>query len=1451
MENYIELNRTFHQLSANYSNEAKSDDVNITDALGNYFGSNLSWEELLNEPRSILLAEAGAGKTQEIRYATKKLRFEGKAAFFLRLEHIVDDLEISFEVGTYNEFQSWLRSSKEGWLLLDSVDEARLKDPKDFERAIRKLSSQISPALQRAHIIVTSRITAWRPMTDLRLCNTRLPFNESCKIDEVESFEGAKGTRIEEELLQALDSSDAKYATQSPAKENSGFKIYSLNDLTKEQVKVFVKAKRVSDDARLLEEIDRQDAWAFTTRPQDLDELLGFWEEKNEIGTRFELMQHSIDRRIKEWEQDRAVINPLTFERARKGVQLLATACTLINESVIRIPDSENKSGDSGGIDVTSILYDWDERECHILLSRPIFDEAIYGAVRFHHRSVREYLTAEWLSERLNEAGSRKKIEDLFFRNQYGLEVIVPSMKPVLSWLVLLDSKIMQKVYRLEPEIILEGGDPSRLPLENRKEILRSICKKITSQSYNRSIDESSSVQRFASPDLVEEVKRLLQTHKNDPQVIHYLLRLVWQGHMQQALPEAMSLAFNSKLETYVRIAAVQAVRLLGSKKDFEEILKAYLLEEEPHHKSLLAELIPNLESTKEAIHWILKALNNIQVSKKYESTNLNYSLLDFISSTNESILFQFVKGIGKFLCLEPVIAHRDCEISKKYGWLLPISLKAVEKLVLNKHSDALQPESLFVLSQMPCFGNFGEFENISITHDLPNLVPAWQELNHQLFWHTVEDKRKRLNEEKGEFLRSYWHVTMYGSYWKFSESDFAIIIQDMSIRSLPDDRLVALSLACRLFSEYSSPEEWLFKLNDAVSGEAILEQKLSEFLCPPPSEDMENYRRQEAKWKHRNEKREKKEKENHEEWAAWLLINYQKLRDNGLGKGQVSSAQHYLFYHRSGVNKGIISSKLSGEKWEDLISIYGVIVAKAYRDGLIKHWRNYIPTLLSEKDIGNNIPLGLLFGLTGLEIETSDGLEDFSEHDAEIACLYAINSLNNFPNWFYQLYTKFPNIVEDLLCREIRWELEESEMRIHVLNKVWSAEWLWDSLAPKILEYLEGKTLNITTLNSALYIVHGSLAITDQQLASLAAEKCKTVKTTKNLASWFTVWIGVEPEKAIMEMTPYLTNLYKHDIDAAKHLAMEVIVNLAGRRYNLPSVRNNFKSPRHLKDLYLLMHNYIKVEEDIERADTGAYSPGLRDYAQEARSSLFSMLKETRGKESYLAMLDLSKTHPVESHRQWMLRNAKERAELDSENLCWNWAKVKEFTRTLESTPVNHQELFDLGVQRLLDFKYQLEEGDDSIAPTLIKEKQETGIRRFIANWCRDRAFGRYTITQEEELADAKRPDCRFLSSLFDAPVPMELKLVDNNWSGSKLFERLENQLCGDYLRDSHSNRGIFLLVYRGEKSRWDIPNGRRVTFTELVEELQNHWETLSPQFPKIEQITVIGIDLTKRTEK
>jgi hypothetical protein len=80
--------------------------------------------------RVVILAEAGTGKTHELRETARRLRREGKAAFFCRIEWLAtDSLENALSEGNIEEVRSWLEGSHTAWFFLDSVDEARLGLP--------------------------------------------------------------------------------------------------------------------------------------------------------------------------------------------------------------------------------------------------------------------------------------------------------------------------------------------------------------------------------------------------------------------------------------------------------------------------------------------------------------------------------------------------------------------------------------------------------------------------------------------------------------------------------------------------------------------------------------------------------------------------------------------------------------------------------------------------------------------------------------------------------------------------------------------------------------------------------------------------------------------------------------------------------------------------------------------------------------------------------------------------------------------------------------------------------------------------------------------------------------------------------------------------------------------------------------------------------------------------
>ncbi|MBK67890.1 MAG: hypothetical protein CMP22_07135 [Rickettsiales bacterium] len=176
LETFIELNRTFVKYSQDDAQDASGDSIEHSDALGLKVIDDLSWDDLFEKRRVVILAPAGAGKTSEIRKAAIKLRSKGKSAFFLRIEHLSDNLDGAFEEGDVSEFEEWLKGNDEGWIFLDSIDEARLKSPYCFEEAVRKIATTLKPKKQSVHIIMTSRIEAWRRKTDLDLCNKQFEY---------------------------------------------------------------------------------------------------------------------------------------------------------------------------------------------------------------------------------------------------------------------------------------------------------------------------------------------------------------------------------------------------------------------------------------------------------------------------------------------------------------------------------------------------------------------------------------------------------------------------------------------------------------------------------------------------------------------------------------------------------------------------------------------------------------------------------------------------------------------------------------------------------------------------------------------------------------------------------------------------------------------------------------------------------------------------------------------------------------------------------------------------------------------------------------------------------------------------------------------------------------------------------------------------------------------------
>jgi hypothetical protein len=160
------------------------------------------------------------------------------------------------------------------------------------------------------------------------------------------------------------------------------------------------------------------------------------------------------------------------------------------------------------------------------------------------------------------------------------------------------------------------------------------------------------------------------------------------------------------------------------------------------------------------------------------------------------------------------------------------------------------------------------------------------------------------------------------------------------------------------------------------------------------------------------------------------------------------------------------------------------------------------------------------------------------------------------------------------------------------------------------------------------------------------------------------------------------------------------------------------------------------------------------------------------------------------------------------------------------------------------------LELGNDSQFQTWQKVPLEKEMGNLIVSTLNRSSHDRYTIVQEPELANTQRPDIWAQSLSVTSPVPIELKLLEN-WTGPRLCERLRNQLVGDYLREPSARFGVMILVWRGlRKTRgWKI-NGSVVKLSELASAIKLYWDSIAVNYPDVDDIAVIVIDLTMRSQ-
>ena len=1436
--NYIELNRQFFEI-----NENDVESMEIEERVEWGLTSANSWSDLLIEYRVVILSSAGTGKTCENLHQCEKLRRDGKSAFFLRLEDLAADWEIAFEIGDAESLEKAVRAGDEIWIFLDSIDEARLYDSRAFEQALKRLKPHISDNLQNVHMVLTSRMGAWRPKEDPAQLENLFPYNPPEIISSANDEDDAMDFGWKAEVVSDVNTS------QIEGGNNSSIKYYSLLSLNSEQMLIFANARGLEDASAFVSEIQHPNMQGLAGRPKDLDDLILFWCNQGRMGSRREIVEKNIERKLKEDDPDRASRDSLSCAKALAGAKKLAAAVALTHHAKIIVPD---RSSSGTGISVKSALKDLSSTKCFALLGRPIFEPETYGFVRFDHRDTREFLAATWFFDLIESGQSRMRVEQLFFKTHYGIEVVVPNLRPILPWLAILDHEVRRRVIENWPEILLEGGDPSELLFSDRKDVLVRLCKRYAESEWRIPIDLHA-LQRLVKSDLGPVIRELYADYEDNENIEVLLLESIEMGQLTDLADIAERAVLKQGQRTRIRLTAIRSVSVVCDDTKIASVCDAMLKDNSLISRDEFARMLKFFGAQYIPASSVMRAVESVEPNERYSNGSLNGSIIKYINACTIDDVSHIVFESARLTKQMPFIEGRFIEISKKNGWMLGFSAMACKRLIEEKHPAALHRPCLSLLCLLTNESN--DYNIRQIKSKLSKLVPQWSELNAALFWYGVEDTRTLLDKRTGERLTNFRQANFFRNFWHFEQKDIDQVVKWVKKKKFFDDRLVALTLAFSLYQDAGCPKSLRKRLWRVAEGREELSATLKSLLNPPAmSDEEERDRRSMADWKRQVKESVREEVEYHNKWRKEIPKCIEHIREYRVPpEGRVWGSQLYLFDRMRSLGKD--RNRWAQPNWQDLEGEVGREAAEAMRDGLMAIWRRYTPTLASDAGECSNSKNGIeAMALSGLEIEFQETLDwptSLNDDDAKIAAHYLPGELNGFPRWFRAFEEQFPEITLSVLLKEIEWELFDysSDQPSHYLfaRIQWNAPWFGDRIAPYLVPLLLDKEpRQIMVLGEAIQLIMGCDTIENDQIAKLCARKITEAKMPRaHHPVWHAAWVSVDPSPAIDDLTAKLAALEDRE---AVNFAITFINALYGSRQERGvGARDSHKTPQHLKNLYVLMHQYIRREDDIDRYKGGVFTPNSRDCAQDARAYIYNNLADIPGKDAFDALVSIAREEPSEPIRTELCSRAAARAQNDV-NVPWTIDNVNKFAVELERTPSSPYELFEVARNRLMDLKFKYEEGDTSPYKVLITIDKEQELRNYLADELKGTAHARYSISQEDEMANAQRTDIRFMRANIPGMVPVELKIA-HKWSGPQLFAKLKDQLCGDYLRDIDSTSGIYLLVHRGQRNTWQhIDSKNDLSFEELIDALQCYANDIVASNSGISNIEVIGIDLIKR---
>lgn len=1440
IEDHIDLDRRFRDLTKDELASPESlASLNEWDVL-----RPDGWPELLRHPRVVLLAEAGSGKSEEMQHQARQMVNQGQHAFYLDLVSLYDDKPTEIMLPKKVEaFQAWKADgTSTAWFFLDAVDELKLRQGK-LEKALTRLAKETDGHLHRMHVVVSSRPSDWRPTFDMAIFKSKLP---------LVTFERsmAPAPTPEEAFLTALPDEGAP-RRQEPEPEIVAVepRTVILLPLSGKQIEAFARRRGIGDVSAFLAEIDRQDAWVFARRPLDLSDLARTWATLGTLGRRLDQHETNIAAKLRD-DGERPDQNVLSDARAREGSERLALAVALTRARTIRLPE-DRPGGEQfeGSLDPSVILPDWNEAERRTLLRRALFDPATYGRVRFHHRSVQEYLAACRLRGLCERGMPTRRLLRLLFTERYGVRLVRPSMQTVAAWLAVWNRYVRHELMEREPEILLLHGDPGSLPVDVRGALLRAFAAAYGDGGWRGLDVPLTEVRRLAHPELAEVVREIWASGGSNPDVRDLLLGIVWQGAISQCADIAKAAALNPALSWVQRVFAVRALLACGATQDLRDIAGAIVSgpEQWPDRfiHATVAELFPGVLTVDELVTLIERTPETREVMGGFA-----WAMQDIarVIAPWSEIGVQLRNALADLIRRGREPRQHWHDLNGRFNHVAPALALLCDRQILD--APGTRDASL---CRACVIANRFDLDRVDVRYlsrDLKKRFEADAGLREEAFWAEVA-LVDELAPPEDEFER-YFRARHEGLLEVPNEADRPWLEKALRDSADPSRRVVALHALMDLWRWRGRVETELDGLRVATGDDVGLTEILRLGTSSAPNPDAEKMKRDRQRRALVQEGRKQQYK------AAWIEWREKLVADPETAFSSTTSFSTVSHLHKWLANNKRAEGRSNVWNIEALRQAFGEDVAKRAERAFREIWRANPPTLWSQRrrEERNSTLWVWTYGLSGLaaEAEAPGWSTRLTPDEARVAAAYATLEINNFPAWLETLMASHPHEASEVIGGELSAELAlgaESEFLSTLQYLARAGHAIKRLFFPQILDAARSRGWTAPGEPERAYWVQHLTAVMQilndadpPQKAELAAECERRFLAAPDEAVapvWLRQLFRFASGRAAEVFEEGLGNLPEAERPAC---AIRLFAGLFGNRESvILNFADDMSRAKALDRLVRCAYQYVRPEND--RKHEGPYSPNTRDNAETARNFLLSALLDTSGQDAHRIVLALA-DNPMFAHFPDRLRLlARQRAANDAEAEPLDAHAVVALSRLYDVPPKDRDSLFEVMVDRLDDLQQEISHDDFTIRRTLRSIKEEAEMQRYLAGRLSDTAKSAYVVTREEEVADRKKPDIRLITNAGNHKAAIEVKIA-SSWTLSELERALRSQLVGQYLRDESCKVGCLLLTYEGTKTFWEHPEtNMHMGFGEVIDHLSNIGAELERQSNGAFRLAVQGIDL------